>query len=76
MTDLEINKMAALLPRRALPIDIYCGLYGDTRDAIKKRIQKGHWNRGVHTIVPDGVKGIWINLEAVDKWALKNCHAA
>jgi len=70
----EINNLTALLPRRALPIDIYCGIFGDTRDAIKKRLQRGHWLQGKHVLVPEGVKTQWVNLEAVDEWALKNCR--
>ena len=46
----------------------YCNLSGDTVDAVKHKRRAGIWVDGVHwRLAGDG--RIWINVEAVEKWA-------
>jgi hypothetical protein len=57
---------------KALPLPVYCQTFLETEGAVKKRLAKGVWVHGVHASVPNGGKRLWINLEAVSKWALEN----
>lgn len=52
-----------------MPMSRYCELYGETPDAVDKRVRSGHWLRDVHVRLPPGSKQLWINVEAVHDWA-------
>lgn len=52
-----------------VPMNRYCELFGETPDAVDKRLRSGHWLRDVHVRQPEGSKQLWINLEAVNDWA-------
>ncbi|EPC7689754.1 excisionase [Providencia stuartii] len=55
-----------------LPISAYCNLYGETPEAINKRLQRQHWFEGVHVLKVEGSKERWIDIAEVNKWARKN----
>ena len=55
-----------------LPISAYCNLYGETPEAINKRLQRQHWIEGVHVLKVEGSKERWIDITEVKKWARKN----
>ncbi|EMD1718696.1 excisionase [Providencia stuartii] len=50
----------------------YCNLYGETPEAINKRLQRQHWIEGVHVLKVEGSKERWIDITEVNKWARKN----
>lgn len=52
-----------------VPINRYCELFGETADAVDKRLRSGHWLRNVHVRQPPGSKQSWVNIEAVNDWA-------
>ncbi|WP_124458970.1 excisionase [Variovorax sp. KBW07] len=52
-----------------VPINRYCELFGETPDAVDKRLRSGHWLRDVHVRHPVGSKQSWINIQAVNDWA-------
>ncbi|MDP9893210.1 hypothetical protein J2W32_001485 [Variovorax boronicumulans] len=52
-----------------MPLLRYCELYGETPDAVDKRVRNGYWLRDVHVRLPAGSKQTWINIEAVNDWA-------
>jgi len=52
-----------------VPMNRYCELFGETPDAVDKRVRSGHWLRDVHVRLPAGSKQTWINIEAVNDWA-------
>jgi len=52
-----------------VPMSRYCELYGETPDAVDKRVRSGHWLRDVHVRLPPGSKQLWINVDAVHDWA-------
>lgn len=55
-----------------LPISKYCELFGDSSDAINKRVQRQFWYEGVHVLKVEGSKERWIDVKEVNKWARKN----
>lgn len=66
-----VKQHAQSLPvSKTLPKDVYCNLYNITPDAIRKRLQKGIWQTGVHVLKVRGA-GEYIDLEAVDAWVRK-----
>lgn len=52
-----------------LPLPTYLELTKETEEAIRLRIRRGHWLRGVHVTHPAGSKHLWVNLKAVNEWA-------
>ncbi|WP_017761050.1 hypothetical protein [Pseudacidovorax intermedius] len=52
-----------------MPLSRYCELYGETPDAVDKRVRSGHWLRDVHVRLPAGSKQLWVNVDAVNDWA-------
>lgn len=52
-----------------VPMNRYCELFGETSDAVDKRVRSGYWLRDVHVRHPEGSKQLWVNLEAVHAWA-------
>ncbi|MET3915124.1 hypothetical protein ABID97_001906 [Variovorax sp. OAS795] len=52
-----------------VPMSRYCELFGETADAVDKRLRSGHWLRDVHVRQPVGSKQLWINVGAVNAWA-------
>jgi len=65
------------LSDNCVPLNIYCKEYGETVDAINKRVQNGVWQEGVQIIKVKNVKERWVDLEEVNKWVRRNkiCHA-
>lgn len=61
--------MATAVALEWVPMNRYCELFGETPDAVDKRLRSGFWLRDVHVRQPDGSKQLWINLEAVNDWA-------
>lgn len=55
-----------------LPISKYCELFGESTDAINKRVQRHFWQEGVHVLKVDGSKERWIDIKEVNKWVRKN----
>ncbi|MBC5791243.1 excisionase [Providencia sp. JUb39] len=55
-----------------LPISKYCELFGESTDAINKRVQRRFWQEGVHVLKVDGSKERWIDIKEVNKWVRKN----
>ena len=55
-----------------VPIEAYCQMYFESKDAVDKRIERGHWRKGVEYHMIDGVRGRWIDLKAVSEWVRKN----
>jgi hypothetical protein len=51
-----------------IPLKRYLELYDETPDAVKARVKKKLWARGVHYNVPEGA-GTWISIKAVNAWA-------
>lgn len=64
--------MNTSLSVECLPISKYCELFGETTDAINKRVQRQFWHEGVHILKVEGSKERWIDLKEVNKWARKN----
>ena len=60
---------------QALPIETYCELYNDSVTAIDYRVKQGYWKIGVHLTKPDGIKCRWVNIQAVEQWALENVNS-
>lgn len=55
---------------KTLPKDVYCKQYNVSVDTIRKRVQRGIWQYGVHILkVPNA--GEFVDLEAIDKWVRK-----
>ena len=52
-----------------VPMNRYCELFGETPDAVDKRVRSGHWLRDVHVRHPLGSKQLWVNVMAVNDWA-------
>ncbi|MFH0128776.1 excisionase [Variovorax sp. VaC1] len=61
--------MTTVVAMEWIPMNRYCELYGETADAIDKRLRSGHWLRDVHVRHPAGSKQSWINVTAVNDWA-------
>lgn len=59
------------LSENCVPLNIYCSLYGETTEAINKRVQNGVWQQGVQIVKVDGVKERWVDLEEVNRWVRK-----
>lgn len=55
-----------------LPISKYCELFGESTDAINKRVKRRFWQEGVHVLKVDGSKERWIDIKEVNKWVRKN----
>ncbi|MEQ5728899.1 excisionase [Providencia alcalifaciens] len=55
-----------------LPISVYCKIFNDTTDAIRKRIERQFWHEGVQVLKIEGSKERWIDLIEVNKWARQN----
>ncbi|MBG5882796.1 excisionase [Providencia alcalifaciens] len=55
-----------------LPISKYCELFGESTDAINKRVQRRFWQEGVQILKVDGSKERWIDIKEVNKWVRKN----
>lgn len=54
---------------RVMPVSSYCQLYGETKAAVDRRIERGIWVKGIHWYIPPNVKERWLDLEAIEKWA-------
>lgn len=50
-----------------IPISMYCKLFGESTDAINKRLQRQFWHEGVHVLKIEGVKERWIDMKEVNK---------
>ncbi len=61
--------MTTVIAIEWMPLSRYCDLYGETSDAVDKRIRSGHWLRDVHVRQPTGSKQLWVNVDAVNDWA-------
>lgn len=48
-------------------IEDWCCYEGTTRTAIDVRLSRGHWQRGVHVVKPNGGKKM-VNLKAAKSW--------
>lgn len=55
-----------------IPISMYCKLFGESPDAINKRLQRQFWHEGVQVLKVEGSKERWIDVTEVNKWARKN----
>lgn len=55
-----------------VPLSVYCSLYGESEDAVNKRIQRGAWRQGREYHKISGVRERWIDLEAVSRWVREN----
>lgn len=53
---------------RYLPISKYCRDFGDTVEAVNKRVQRGIWAEGVHVFKIQGMRERQIDIVAVDEW--------
>lgn len=52
-----------------IPLRTYLRLLPEeTKSAIKMRIKRNQWQRGVHHNTPPG-SNMWVNLHAIAKWA-------
>lgn len=51
-----------------VPISQYCVISGESLNAIKGRIERGHWVKGKHYFKVANVRERWIDLEAVSEW--------
>jgi hypothetical protein len=51
-----------------IPLKRYLELYKETEDTVLKRIQRGHWQAGIHYSRPEG-GGRWISIKAINEWA-------
>lgn len=51
-----------------VPFKVYCSMYGESIEQVNMRIHRGLWIKGreYHTI--PGVRGRWIDLDAVSEW--------
>lgn len=54
---------------RVMPLSSYCAIYGETKEAVCRRIDRGVWVQGIHWHKPDHVKERWLDLEGIEKWA-------
>ncbi|WP_426391922.1 hypothetical protein [Variovorax sp. R-27] len=61
--------MSTVVAMEWIPMSRYCELFGETADAVDKRVRSGHWLRDVHVRHPDGSKQSWVNVRAVNDWA-------
>lgn len=55
-----------------VPISKYCELFGESTEAINKRLQRQFWQEGVQVLKVEGSKERWIDIREVNKWARKN----
>ena len=54
-----------------IPLKRYMEWYGETKDAIVKRIKTGVWAAGVQWSRPEGA-GIWVSQKGVNEWAARH----
>lgn len=52
-----------------ITLNKYCELSGDTPAAVRSRIDRGTWQRGIHVIKLKGVKQLYVDTKAIDEWA-------
>ncbi len=71
MTDLAALLAAVTDDGWWIPVDRYCELYGETKEAVMTRRSKGIWRDGVESKFLKGA-GLWVNLIAVNEWAAKS----
>ena len=57
-----------VLSSACIPLSKYCELYGESKDAIDKRLQRGIWKVGRELRTIPGVRERWVDLEAVTQW--------
>lgn len=55
-----------------IPISMYCKLFGESPEAINKRLQRQFWHEGIQVLKVEGSKERWIDVTEVNKWARKN----
>ena len=53
---------------RTVPLTKYCELSGEDIESVRTRIKRGTWVKGIHAFKTDGVRELWIDLEAVERW--------
>ncbi len=53
---------------RVVPLTQYCVLSGENENAVKRRIERGHWVLGVHYHKNKNVRERAIDLEGVENW--------
>ena len=53
-----------------VPLPKYLEQSGEAREAVIKRFQRGHWLKGIHGRKPEGSADLWMNLEAINDWAM------
>ncbi|WP_045406749.1 hypothetical protein [Vibrio jasicida] len=51
-----------------IPLRVYCELEGVEAEAIRKRIQKGLWRQGKEVLLINGLRGYYIDVDAVERW--------
>lgn len=55
-----------------IPLSTYCQLFGESPDAVDKRIQRGLWRQGKEYLKIAGVRERWVDLDAISEWARQN----
>lgn len=55
-------------PITVIPLELYCTVFNDSTEAIKKRLHRGTWVMGVQVHKPKGQNKLWVDLEGVEKW--------
>lgn len=53
---------------RTVPLTKYCELSGEDIDSVRQRLKRGTWVKGIHAFKAEGVRELWIDLEAVEQW--------
>lgn len=54
-----------------VPKRVYLELFGETEEAVRKRIHIGAWKAGEQYSRPEGA-GMWISIKGVNAWAAKH----
>ncbi len=53
---------------RVVPLEAYCTAMKLEKSAIYGRLNRGTWRIGHEVIKTKGVKGLFVDLDAVDEW--------
>ena len=51
-----------------IPLREYCDLEGVGANTIRRRIQRGVWREGHEVLLIKGLKGYYVDVEAVERW--------
>jgi|GEM_PF-4318262 len=65
---LGLLEFIAHYPIKVIPLELYCKIFSDTREAIMKRLTRKTWVMGVHVKKPKGQNKLWVDLQEIENW--------